>query len=224
MNLTVIPARGGSKGILKKNLQIINGKTLVERAVLAASKIPNNRIVVSSDNLEILDSVKEYNVEALSRSEINSSDSATSEAVVLEVLSKIDDNFDSITLLQATSPFVDINAWQSALCYLQERKELGSIFSAIEKNEFIWELGSHWLPVNHDKKFRLPRQQGRLSVIETGSFYVFRKELFKTEMSRFCGITEPFITQIWSSFDIDTIEDLEFCRKIAEVVDSFYLY
>ena len=223
MNLTIIPARGGSKGVKKKNLQIINGKTLIERAVIAAAKIPNNRIIVSSDDREILTSVSEYNVEALSRSKLNSSDSATSEAVILEVLSTINDNFDLITLLQATSPFVDIEAWQSSLGYLQEHKEIGSIFSAIEKNEFIWELTNYWSPVNHDKKIRLPRQQSKLSVIETGSFYIFRKELFEIEKSRFCGITEPRITQFWSSFDIDTLEDLEFCRKIAGVVDTFYV-
>jgi N-acylneuraminate cytidylyltransferase len=220
VNLTVIPARGGSKGIKKKNLQTINGKTLIERAVVAASKIPNNRIIVSSDSVEILESVKAYDVEALYRSEQNSSDSATSEAVVMEVLSKIDDNFNSISLLQATSPFVDIEAWQTSLMYLQKQKDIGSIFSAIKKNEFIWELGSDWSPVNHDKKMRLPRQQSKLNVVETGSFYVFRKELFKIEQSRFCGKTEPCLTKFWSSFDIDSIEELEFCRKIAEIVDS----
>jgi CMP-N-acetylneuraminic acid synthetase len=95
------------------------------------------------------------------------------------------------------------------------------MFSAVEKNEFAWQLHKDlWEPVNHSKKARKPRQAMAKTVVETGSFYIFRKNLFLEEQSRFCGLVKPKITQNWSNFDIDTLDDLKLCQKIANVLDE----
>ena len=87
--LTIIPARGGSKGINKKNLQVINGKSLVERAVISALKIQNNLIIVSSDDDQILENIEKYNVNSFKRGRDSSSDLASSESVVTEILENL---------------------------------------------------------------------------------------------------------------------------------------
>jgi len=220
MYLTIIPARGGSKELPNKNLQKINGKTLVERSILAAQKIPNNRIIVSSDSIEILHYADKCNVEPLVRSDANSTDIATSEDVILEVLSLINSESDIITLLQPTSPFIDVKVWEKSLTNMSNDNRIDSMFSAIEKNEFIWEYINFWKPVGHDKSIRLPRQTQSQRVIETGSFYIFRKTPFEKEKTRFCGVTQPALTQIWSSFDIDSQSDLDFCNVISHVIDT----
>ena len=220
MFLTIIPARGGSKGIPKKNLQKINGKTLIERAIISAQQISDNRIVVSSDSTEILEYASAYNVEGLLRSDLNSTDSATSESVILEVLSNISSKSEIITLLQPTSPFVDVKSWSDSLSYMRKNESTHSMFSAIEKNEFIWKFENFWAPVGHDKNIRQPRQTQSQKVVETGSFYIFRKKFFEKEKTRFCGLTQPVLTQIWSSFDVDSQSDIDFCNKIAHIVDS----
>lgn len=220
MYLTIIPARGGSKGIPNKNLQKVNGITLIERSILAAQKIPNNRIIVSSDSIEILQYADKLKVEPLVRSDSNSTDTATSENVILEVLSLIDSDSDIITLLQPTSPFTDVKAWRNSLSYMGQEMRIDSMFSAIEKNEFIWEFKNSWNPVGHDKILRLPRQTQCQRVIETGSFYIFRKTPFEKEKTRFCGLTQPALTQIWSSFDIDSQSDLDFCDTISHLIDT----
>lgn len=220
MYLTIIPARGGSKGIPNKNLQKINGKTLIERSILAAQKIPNNRIIVSSDSIEILRCADKCNAQPLVRSNINSTDIATSEDVILEVLSLIRTQSDIITLLQPTSPFTDVKAWEKSLTNMSNDLEIDSMFSAIEKNEFAWEYKKNWSPIGHDRSIRLPRQAQSQRVIETGSFYIFRKTAFEKEKTRFCGLTKPVLTQIWSSFDIDSQSDLDFCNMISHLIDS----
>lgn len=217
--ITIIPARGGSKGIPKKNLQIINEKSLVERAVISALKIPNNSIYVSSDDDIILKRVAKYDINICKRSLENSSDFASSESVVLEVLERIPKFHGIITLLQPTSPFIDIDGWRKALDYLARSKNVHSMFSAVEKNQFIWELDQCWKPVNHEKSIRVPRQFKPLSAVETGSFYLFKSDNFKKEQTRFCGTTEPAFTKIWSDFDIDNQEDLMFCRDLSKIID-----
>lgn len=218
--MTIIPARGGSKSVPKKNLRVINGRTLIERAILAALKIPFNEVYVSSDNREILDIALRLGVTAIERSEKNSSDEATSESVILETLPKISHPSDIITLLQPTSPFIDIESWACALADIKANKNIDSIFAAVEKNEFLWEfVNDKWRPVNHNRTVRLPRQNRPKTVIETGSFYIFRRELFEIEKTRFCGNTSPAITRNWSSFDIDSIEDFQLCVELGQILD-----
>ena len=218
-SLTVIPARGGSKGIIRKNLQTVNGKSLVERSVMSALKISNNRIVVSTDDFEIAQNVEKYPIEIFMRDKVNSTDTASSESVVLEVLNAYQFSSGLVTLLQATSPFVDIQSWGQALEYLKNQSEVHSMFSAVKKNLFTWQHNESWIPVNHDKKNRVLRQNKPPEVIETGCFYLFKAEKFLVEKTRFCGVTEPAFTKIWSNFDIDDAEDLNLCKDLSTVLD-----
>jgi len=217
--VTVIPARGGSKGIPKKNLKVINGKSLVERSINFSQRLPNNRVIVSSDCSEILNIAKACNVEVFERSSITATDTASSESVVLEVIKNLEITNSIITLLQPTSPFIDIEAWTNSIEYLRANPDVHSMFSSVRKNDFTWEFHSEWLPINHDKKNRLPRQHKPISAQETGSFYVFLSEIFKLEETRFCGNTKPVFTKVWSNFDIDNEEDLNFCRDLSKILD-----
>ena len=78
------------------------------------------------------------------------------------------------------------------------------------------------MPIGHEKIIRLPRQLNSRTVVETGSYYIFQAEKFIQEKTRFCGISEPSLTNIWSSFDIDTEEDLIFCQKIGKAFDDTF--
>ena len=218
--VTLIPARGGSKGVIQKNLQIINGKNLVERAAMAALQIAQNRIVVSSDSLEILDSVKHLDVEVSRRSDINSRDISTTEEVIQEVISSLDISEGTMCLIQPTNPFIDISGLRKAIFLVNSNLNVDSAFSAVEKNYFLWRLEDYWKPVGHDQYKRLPRQSQPQTVVETGSFYVFKISKFIQEPSRFCGVTEPVLTNYLSSFDIDTYDDLEFCQQIATYIEK----
>lgn len=223
--ITVIPARGSSKGIIRKNLQKVNGETLVDRSIQNALKIPKNIIYLSSDDIDILKIAENYGVYSLIRTPKNATDFSTSESVVEEVLTTITNYDGLVTLLQPTSPFIDIQAWKKAISILEENLAIGSIFSAGEKNSSAWvKDGYDWEPINHSKKIRLPRQLREQTVIETGAFYVFRYDLFRIEKSRFCGNTVPIMTSAWSHFEIDNLEDLKLCDSISTIIDNYTKY
>ncbi|NQT33487.1 MAG: acylneuraminate cytidylyltransferase family protein [Candidatus Omnitrophica bacterium] len=106
MILGIIPARGGSKGIPRKNVKMIAGKPLIAWSIEAAkmSKMID-RFVVSTDDLEIAAIAREYGAEVVDRPAELATDEATTISALQHVLSVID--ADTVVLLQPTSPVRD---------------------------------------------------------------------------------------------------------------------
>ncbi len=103
MILGVIPARGGSKGIKKKNIRPIAGKPLIAWTIEAAceSKLLD-RIVVSTEDAEIANVAREWGAEVIDRPEDLATDTATTLSVLQDLLAKVP--ADIVVLLQCTSP------------------------------------------------------------------------------------------------------------------------
>ena len=228
MVVGVIPARRGSKGILKKNLKVINGITLIERAIKFAISTCDY-VCVSSDDSEILGMQSFYpNVEFISRPERYATDFSSSESVVthaIEFLANKNMRFTSTALIQATSPFQDADAFNKSVGILNRTNKINSIFSAIESKPFIWFQNERtWHPSNHSKEHRKMRQELPKTVIETGGFYIFNTDLFLIEKSRFCGISSPAIIKKLFSIDIDNYEDLENAEVLSRILDPELQY
>ena len=108
--LGIIPARGGSKRLPGKNLRLLNGKPLVSWAIEAASKAARiNRLVVSSDDDQILDVARQYNPSlALKRPEELATDTAPALDYVRHALTALESGgeqrFDTVVIIQASSP------------------------------------------------------------------------------------------------------------------------
>ncbi|MFA5147194.1 MAG: acylneuraminate cytidylyltransferase family protein [Candidatus Omnitrophota bacterium] len=103
MILGIIPARGGSKGIPRKNIKTIAGKPLIAWTIEAASGSRLlDRFVVSTEDKEIAAVSKRYGAEVAERPAGLATDEATTLSVLQHVLSKID--ADTVVLLQPTSP------------------------------------------------------------------------------------------------------------------------
>jgi CMP-N-acetylneuraminic acid synthetase len=224
---TIIPARGGSKGIKLKNLETINGVTLVQRAVLAAKSVIGNKIYISSDNLAILESGKSAGAIPIVRPKELATDVSSSESVALHMLTTQGIDSGCLLLLQPTSPFVDTFAIKNAYETLkQNRSNVQSLFSSIEGNHFLWQEKSldNWEPTNHMKNKRLMRQESPRKVLESGSFYIMDIETFRNTGTRFCGNTFPAISKEWSNIDIDTIENLKLARLLSAEIDPLLEY
>ncbi len=101
--LGIIPARGGSKGIPRKNIKMIAGKPLIVWTIEAA-KISRfiDRFVVSTDDEEIASISNKYGAEVVNRPKSLATDRASTLSVLQHVLSLID--ADAVVLLQPTSP------------------------------------------------------------------------------------------------------------------------
>src|SRR3989338_4638967 len=106
--LAVIPARGGSKRIPKKNIVDVNGKPLLAYTIELTRQIPElDKVVVSSEDDEILSIAAAYEADTLRRPAELSGDSVKDEPVLihaLDALAKTGEHFDYVVMLPPTSP------------------------------------------------------------------------------------------------------------------------
>lgn len=103
--LAIIPARGGSKRLPRKNVMQLNGKALISWTIEAARGCPLiDAIVVSSDDPEVLEIASQSGVKGLQRPEQISGDSASTFAAISHALVSLPEHYDVVILLQPTSP------------------------------------------------------------------------------------------------------------------------
>lgn len=131
--LGIIPARGGSKGVKRKNIKLLDGLPLISYSIQAAkeSKLLTNFIVASEDD-EILDIAKSFESPIFKRSEINSLDQSPVTDVVSEVLSNLEDNFDVIILLQPTAPIRTGKDIDNVITLFLNDIELNNVVSVVQ--------------------------------------------------------------------------------------------
>ena len=222
MRILIIPARGGSKGIPRKNLKMVNGISLVERSLRAALKSKVDQIIVSTDDREISDVAISYGATLHNRSSENSGDSSSTESVILEVIEKFESNWPSNTVvgfIQATSPFISPETISE--CFDLAEKGYSS-FSAKYFHGFIWEKLEKWTSINHPIEFRPRRQDLKDKVVETGAIYCFPLKQFKEKKYRFCSEPKPVIVNSITGIEIDDISELELANLLAtqyELID-----
>lgn len=104
----LIPARGGSKRLRRKNLRLLGNRSLLSWAIEAglAAEDYLDRLAVSSEDNEILAEARAYNdVDVITRPAELATDAADSYVVMLHALDWYDEHFDLLVLLQPTSPF-----------------------------------------------------------------------------------------------------------------------
>tara|TARA_Y100001970_G_scaffold157466_1_gene192603 strand:- start:3106 stop:3753 length:648 start_codon:yes stop_codon:yes gene_type:complete len=205
-SLTVIPARGGSKGIPKKNIVDINGKPLIAYAIEASIKSKSDETWVSTENDEISEIAKKYGAKVLNRPENLATDDTSSESVLLHFIKEVDD-FDILIFLQATCPLVKGSDINKALALMENHD---SVISVSKFDQMLW-MGSKAM---YDINNRQRRQNLEQRYVETGSIFMTTKEGLLRSKNRINGKVGFLEVPKWRSIDIDTFEDLELARKI----------
>ena len=139
--LSIIPARGGSKGIKLKNLAKIHGKPLLYYSIEASKKSKFvTKTVVSTDNTQIMKYANKMNVDVLKRSSKLSSDKAKLEPVIQDVLKQLRKNDyvpDLILLLQNTSPLRTSKHIDESI-KLFKKNNYDSVLSGFVSHFFLW--------------------------------------------------------------------------------------
>ena len=138
--VAIIPARGGSKGIPKKNLIDFCGKPLLAWSIIQAQMAPQiENVYVSSDSDEILECAQKYNAIGIKRPCDIAGDTATSEAAIIHACEQIG-NVSTIVFLQPTSPLRKPDDVSKAIATFEEGR-FDSLFSSCELHDFlIWEM------------------------------------------------------------------------------------
>lgn len=216
----IILARGGSKGIPNKNIVNFCGKPLLSWSIEQVKHAKGvSSVWVSSDNDVILDVAREYGANTIRRPEILSSDTSTSESGwshALEHIEKSGTPVDLILALQSTSPLRETSDIETAL-HNFEKLKCDSMFSCSALRDFlIWEkmISGTYKSVNYDHKNRKRRQDITEQYVENGSFYIFKPKILKELHNRLGGKIGITKMELWKSFEIDSIEDLELCETL----------
>jgi len=222
----VIPIRKGSKGIKNKNIRNFNGKPLAYYTIKAAveSKIFSKIIVAHNSDLykkKLSKFFKKYNsIFFYKRSEESSTDTASTESLILEV---IKNNFfikkDSIFfLIQATSPLLKaIDLIKAYMSYNKEKYD--TLFTSYKKKIFIWCSNSKktMKPYYHNPFLRKMKQDRKFFYIENGAFYIFKTLNFLNKENRIHGRIGTFVMPEIRSIEIDDKDEF----KIAENLYKF---
>ena len=216
--LALIPARGGSKGIAQKNLQIVGGIPLVSRCVLAALNSQRiTRVVVTTDDAGIEVAAVDAGAQVVRRPADISGDLATSESALLHALNALEQRGtleSTLVFLQCTSPFTSGHQIDRVLAAL-DQPELNSSFAVCPWHGFLWRADGEG--INHDPALpRQRRQDLQPAYLETGAIYAMRTAPFRQLGSRFCAPWQPVVLPD-SGPEIDTPDDLALCRSIAAI-------
>ena len=213
-NLAVIPARGGSKGIPKKNIKYLCGRPLIAWSIQAALEANSvDRVVVSTDCKEIAQISREYGAEVpFLRPDDISSDAATTESALLHCISWLKNNENycptHLTLLQATSPIRSKGVIDEAFEKLI-KTSANSLFSASPFWHFLWE--SEDRPRAHYDFCRRPRRQDipkeSIKYKENGSVYITEVPALMSAQNRLSGAIVMHEMSEEESFEIDTYVD-----------------
>lgn len=133
-SICIIPARGGSKGIPKKNIRLLGDKPLIAHTIESAidSQLFDN-VVVNTDDEEIAEISKKYGADVpFMRSKELSADSTSTDDVLRDCIPKLNSlgfHFDIFALRDCTVPFIDVNDMSNAIDLLKDKKP-DSVFAS----------------------------------------------------------------------------------------------
>lgn len=216
----IIPARGGSKGIPRKNVLPVGGIPLLAHTILHAT---NSRlvdlVVVSTDDEEIAEVAVAYGATVVERPPELASDTAASEPAVRHALDAVraehGTDVEMVVFLQATSPLRQPGDLDGAIELLRV-DGADSLFSASRVHGFVWrETGAGLTSVTYDFRERQRRQDlGGPDWEENGSFYVFRPWVLDELGNRLGGRVVVWPMHPLDSFQVDDPGDLELIASL----------
>ena len=213
--IAVLLARGGSKGVAHKNLQMIGGLTLVRNTLeTACDSGVFDKIILSSDDPNILREAHGLNVKVHERGYCSSNDRATSEEGLKEVFLDFEISSGVCFLLQCTTPFISSVDFQNMYELALGNPDCTIVSGYVQAMH-------HWLyntstktiqPINAMMLNRGPRQDNKSLFIENGGAYVFPISGFLSKHNRFMRDVIPYEMTRYTSVDIDDADDLDVAR------------
>lgn len=206
--LAVIPARGGSKGIPKKNIRLMYGKPLISYSINNAKNSHYiTDVFVTTDSDEIAEVAGEYGAEVIKRDESLSSDLVTLDPVIYHAKNcaeKIKNKkYDVVVTLQPTSPLLKVATLDNAIEYFI-KGNFDTVISVINKPHLSWgKKENKIVPLYKERKNRqeLPPQY-----FETGAFLIAKYDAVKNN-TRIGENVSVFEVPEEESIDIDDKND-----------------
>lgn len=222
--IAIIPARGGSKGIVGKNIKLLNGKPLIAytiEAALNSKKI--DRVVVSTDYEDIKEISVQYGAEVpFLRPDFLATDAASSLDVFQYTLHRLEQEeqieFENFVVLQPTSPLRTTIHIDQAIALFEEKNAKAVVSYCKEQHSVFWHkfLDSDGKLVSiFNGNFVKNRQEMKPSFYPNGAIYVFdKKYIFNTK--DFTENCYAYIMDREYSVDIDTMDDFLYAEFLLQ--------
>jgi CMP-N,N'-diacetyllegionaminic acid synthase len=225
--LGIVPARGGSKGIPRKNLADVCGRPLIAWSIESGMRLLANgvlaRCIVSTDDDEIAAVARVYGADVpFLRPAEAATDMAKALAYVLHALDALephDGSYDAVMILQPTSPRRDPDAIAEAVARLavSDADSLISCYQEDYINELVMyeDEGDGRLQPrhpNHNKGVR--RQEHGPTMVRNGAVYVTRVPYLRATGQLVCDHPVLLRMDKIDSIDVDTPDDLELLRAV----------
>ena len=221
--LAVITARGGSKGLSKKNILNLGGKPLIAWTIEAAQQSKYiDKVVLSSDDNEIISVAREFNCEVPFRRPAKlATDEASSIDVLFHAIEKVP-GYDYVALLQPTSPLrtsYDIDK-AFELMILSKANACSSVCETAKTPYWMFSMESNNvlnrllpLPINGHRRQSLP-----LTYELNGAIYLLNIKTLYSEKNLTPDKTIAYEMSRERSIDIDNLVDFEKCKKYLKEV------
>ncbi|WP_281637406.1 cytidylyltransferase domain-containing protein [Flavobacterium marginilacus] len=214
--IAIIPARGGSKRIPKKNIQMFGGVPLLVHSIqyALANKEIIDDVYVSTDDETIKNIALENGAKVIERPQILSGDFEPTVSALKHVLESVKTDVKNVILLQPTNPLRPQNLLKEIFeKYLKEN--LDSLFTVSrDYHKFGKIINSKFIPFNYSIGQR--SQDLEALYFENGLLYITKASLILKDII----ISEnafPFeVNHIFSNVDIDTLEDLEYAEYLYQ--------
>ncbi len=221
--LALVPARGGSKGVKRKNLRTVKGKPLVGHTLEAALLSERvDKVYLSSDDDEILGLGRSMGVEAFKRPEAVASDSATATEVVFNFIGRLSPTDIAgnpfIVYLQPTSPMRNAGHIDAAFSEMESRNG-SQAMSVVELKKtpyksFILSQDGLLQSLFEQKLSNSNRQTLPAAYYPNGAIYIFPVSEFLKKGGFPSNGSVPFIMSEKESIDIDTEDDIAMMEKL----------
>jgi pseudaminic acid cytidylyltransferase len=228
MNLCVIPARGGSKRVPKKNINPFNGKPIIAYSIEAALKSNCfHEVIVSTDNSEIANVAKSYGaIVPFIRPDELADDYTDTLSVIkhsIEWFEQRNTKYQYICCLYATAPFISANNINKAY---QQLKESGTDYCfSVTSFPFPIQRAFKRTSDNRIEMFYPEHIETRSQDLEeafhdAGQFYWGKAKVFKEKLPIFSKHSTPFLLPSYLVQDIDTLEDWKKAELMYQVVNK----
>ena len=227
--LAIIPARGGSKGIAKKNICLLDGMPLIYHTINAAvSSQFIDKTILSTDSQEIADVGLKYGIEVpFLRPKNYAKDSSPTIDLVLHAINWLEENLiyeaDAVILLQPTSP-LRTGAHIDEAINIFNKKRPDTLVSTVEvphnySPDKLLRLDKNILQSFENKNsntIKIRQKMPKLYARNGPAILIFNVEFIKKEKNFYSGNTLPYLMKKEVSIDIDDMSDLLLAELILK--------
>jgi CMP-N,N'-diacetyllegionaminic acid synthase len=217
----IIPARGGSKGLPRKNIRLLRGNPLISYTISAALKCPDiNSVIVSTEDSKIKEISLQWGAKVIDRPIELAEDDTETHMVVNHALDELKDqgnDFDTILLLQPTSPLRNENHISESInIYRHSGVEALISVCRDEHHPFkSFNISNTYLnPLFSEIMLHKPRNLLPKTYRQNGAIYIISVNEFKINRSFFLKKTISYLMDTNSSIDIDNQNDFDLAELI----------